>query len=162
MNVFDMILYISLLWAVLSGLKRGFLLQLLALAAVVAALLLAAEYGTALGRALGIDGRYCAVAGFIILFLAVLLAAGIAGRMVRAVFRFAGLGAADAVLGAAFSVAKVLLIISVLFSWFDALNGEGEWVSRQSVEQSRWFAPVAGLTDRVTPWFEELKSCLND
>ena len=37
MNVFDIILYLALAWAVYNGWRRGFLLQMLSLAAVVAA-----------------------------------------------------------------------------------------------------------------------------
>lgn len=162
MNVFDIILYIALAWAVFNGWRRGLLLQLLSLVAVVAAFYLSVKYGAATGRALGMDEGAAAVAGFIIVFLAALVAVGVAGHLMRAVFRFAGLGAADVVLGVAFSVAKILLVMSVLYSWFGALNADYRWASRQTVEESRWLGPVSGLAERLTPYFDELKNRIDD
>ena len=43
MNVFDIIVYIALAWAVFNGWRRGFLLQMLSLLAVVASLYFAAQ-----------------------------------------------------------------------------------------------------------------------
>lgn len=162
MNVFDIILYIALAWAVFNGWRRGFLLQMLSLAAVVAALYLAAKYGPALGHMLGLQESGAAVAGFIIIFLAALAAVAVAGHLMRAVFRFAGLGAVDTIMGVVFSVAKILLVLSVLYSWFGTLNSDYQWASRQTVEESRWYGPVSGLTDRLTPYFDELKGSLNN
>ena len=77
-------------------------------------------------------------------------------------FRFAGLGIADVLLGIAFSVAKVMLIVSVLFSWFASVNKNYEWASKQKVEESRWFAQVKGITDKLTPYFEDIADKLLD
>ena len=161
MNVFDIILYLALAWAVFNGWRRGFLLQMLSLAAVVAAFYLAVKYGAELGAAAGIK-EGAAVAGFLIIFVAALVGIGIVGPLMRAVFRFAGLGAIDTLLGVLFSVAKILLVVSVLYAGFDALNRDCDMVSSETIDQSRWFRPVAGLTDKLTPYFEELKGRIND
>lgn len=156
MNVFDIIVYLALAWAVFNGWRRGFLLQMLSLIAVVAALYFAAQYGQTVEQILGIDVAIKGVAGFIIIFVAALLVISVAAHLLRAVFRFAGLGVADVLLGIAFSVVKVMLIVSVLFSWFASVNKNYEWASKQTVEQSRWFSPVKGITDKLTPYFEEV------
>lgn len=161
MNVFDIILYLALAWAVFNGWRRGFLLQMLSLAAVVAAFYLAVKYGAELGAVMGIK-EGAAVAGFLIIFVAALVGIGIVGHLMRAVFRFAGLGAIDTLLGVLFSVAKILLVVSVLYAGFDALNRDCDMVSSETIDESRWFRPVAGLTDKLTPYFEELKGRIND
>lgn len=162
MNVFDIIVYISLAWAVFNGWRRGFLLQMLSLFAVVAALYFAAQYGSELENIFGIDVGVKGVVGFIVIFLGALLLISVGAYLLRAVFRFAGLGVVDVLLGIAFSVAKCLLIVSVLFSWFTSVNKNYEWASKQTVESSRWFAPVKGITDKLTPYFEEIADKLLD
>lgn len=157
MNVFDIIVYIALAWAVFNGWRRGFLLQMLSLLAVVAALYFAVQYGSELERILGLEVGVSGVVGFIAIFVAALIVISVGGYMLRAVFRFAGLGMADTLLGILFSVAKVGLIVSVLFSWFASVNKEYKWASQQKVEESHWFKPIAGVTDKLTPYFEELK-----
>jgi membrane protein required for colicin V production len=156
MNIFDIIVYLSLAWAVFNGWRRGFLLQMLSLLAVVAALFFATQYGSELERILGIDVGVQGVVGFIVIFVAAMILIAVSGYVLRAVFRFAGLGAIDVLLGILFSVAKVALIVSVLFSWFDNANKSYEWASRECVAESRWYEPVKGITDKLTPYFEEL------
>jgi membrane protein required for colicin V production len=102
------------------------------------------------------------IAGFIMIFLGALLVISVAAHLLRAVFRFAGLGVADIALGVAFSVVKVMLIVSVIFSWFASVNKEYEWASKQTVEESRWFSPVKNITDKLTPYFEEVANKLLD
>ena len=156
MNIFDIIVYLSLAWAVFNGWRRGFLLQMLSLLAVVAALFFATQYGSELERILGIDIGVQGVVGFIVIFVSAMILIAVSGYVLRAVFRFAGLGAIDVLLGILFSVAKVALIVSVLFSWFDNANKSYEWASRECVAESRWYEPVKGITDKLTPYFEEL------
>ena len=156
MNIFDIIVYLALAWAVFNGWRRGFLLQMLSLLAVVAALFFATQYGSELERILGIDIGVQGVVGFIVIFVAAMILIAVSGYVLRAVFRFAGLGAIDVLLGILFSVAKVALIVSVLFSWFDNANKSYEWASRECVAESRWYEPVKGITDKLTPYFEEL------
>lgn len=162
MNPFDIIVYVALAWALVSGWWRGLAVQLLSLAGVVAALFIAAAYGRSLGELLGMDDSVAGVTGFIIIFIAVLVAVGVAARLLRTVFRFAGLGALDALLGVVFSVAKVLLVLSVLFAWFAALNADYDLVGRQTIDDSHWFRPVAGISESLTPYFEELKQKITE
>lgn len=156
MNVFDIIVYLALAWAIFNGWRRGFLLQMMSLVAVIAALYFAAQYGSELERILAINVGVEGVVGFIIIFVGALIITAIGGYVLRAVFRFAGLGVADVLLGILFSVAKLGLIVSVLFSWFASVNKNYDWVSKQTVEESRWFKPISEVTDKLTPYFNEL------
>ncbi len=162
MNIFDLIVYLALAWAVVNGWWRGLAVQLLTLAGVVAALYLAAAYGRELGSMLGMEESVAGVAGFMIIFLAALIAVGVAARLLRTVFRFAGLGALDSILGVLFSAAKVLLVLSVLFAWFAALNADFDWVRQQTIDDSTWFRPVAAISEHLTPYFEELKQIITE
>lgn len=162
MNVFDIIVYVALAWAVVSGWWRGLAVQLLSLAGVVAALYLAAAFGRSLGSLLGMEWSVAGVVGFIIIFLAVLIVVGVAARVLRTVFRFAGLGAFDTLLGVLFSVARVLLVLSVLFAWFAALNDDFDLVGRTTLDDSHWFRPVAGISENLTPYFEDLKQKITE
>ena len=143
MNVFDIIVYLALAWAVFNGWRRGFLLQMMSLVAVIAALYFAAQYGSELERILAINVGVEGVVGFIIIFVGALIITAIGGYVLRAVFRFAGLGVADILLG-------------ILFSWFASVNKNYDWVSKQTVEESRWFKPISEVTDKLTPYFNEL------
>ncbi|MBQ6988572.1 MAG: CvpA family protein [Alistipes sp.] len=158
MNVFDIIVYVALAWAVFNGWRRGFLLQMMSLVAVVAALYLSVKYCSEVGAMLGLDGTTQPIVGFIVIFAVTLILLTIAGYLMRKVFRFAGLGMVDILFGILFSVLKIGVIVSALFAWFAAVNKDYDWASKQTVEESRWFTPISGVVDKLTPYFEELNS----
>ena len=158
MNVFDIIVYVALAWAVFNGWRRGFLLQMMSLVAVVAALYLSVKYCSEVGAMLGLDGTTQPIVGFIVIFAVTLILLTIAGYLMRKVFRFAGLGMVDILFGIMFSGLKIGVIVSALFAWFAAVNKDYDWASKQTVEESRWFTPISGVVDKLTPYFEELKS----
>ena len=162
MNVFDVIIYIALAWAVFNGWRKGFLLQMLSLLAIVAAIYLAAEYGPTVGVMFGLEAPTASIVGFIVIFLAALVGITVLGHLMKAVFRFAGLGIADVVLGILLSVVKVGLILAVLFAWFDSVNKNYDWASKEVVEQSRWYKPLTGVVDKVTPYFEQFSDKIFD
>ena len=154
MSIFDIIVYAALAWAVFNGWRRGFLLQLVTLVALVAGLFLAAQYGAVMGAMLGIDDSTSSIAGFVVIFLLSLLAVTIVGHLLRAVLRFTGLGVMDVVLGVLFSVAKVGLVVGVMFSWFATINDNYGWVEDTTIEKSRWFTPIVNIVEEVSPYVE--------
>lgn len=160
MNIFDLIVYVALAWAIFNGWRRGLLLQIFSLVGIVAALYLGVLYGAEAGAMLGMEGTTAQIGGFIAIFVASLIVIAIVARLLRGVFKLAGLGIADTLLGIALSVLKVGLVVSVLFSGFAALNKDYKLASKEKVAASRWFEPVAGITDKLTPYFEEVKDNL--
>ena len=156
MNVFDIIIYLALAWAVFNGWRRGFLLQLISLVAVAAAIYCAIKFGAQAGVMLSLEGPSASIVGFLVIFVASMIIISVGGRLLRAVLRFSGLGAMDVVLGVLFSALKMALVVCVSFSWFATINKNYSLVSEQIVSESRWFETAVGLTDKITPFFNEL------
>lgn len=156
MNVFDIIIYLALAWAVFNGWRRGFLLQLISLVAVAAAVYCAIKFGAQAGVMLSLEGPSASIVGFLVIFVASIIIISVGGRLLRAVLRFSGLGAMDVVLGVLFSALKMALVVCVSFSWFATINKNYSLVSEQIVGESRWFETAVGLTDKITPFFNEL------
>lgn len=154
MNVIDLIVCLVLAVAVWSGWRQGFIVQVCSLAALAAGVWLAARFGPLVGGWLHLDEEVASVGGFITVFVVTILVVAIAGRMVRKLFHFAGFGLADIVLGVVVSVVKFLLVLSVLFSAFDALNVDYSLVDRRTIEGSRSYRPVMRISASVLPFLE--------
>ena len=140
MNTLDLIVCLVLALAVWNGWRQGFVVQICSLAGIVAGIWIAARFGAQVG-------------GWLRLVVVILVVA-IAGRVVRKVFHFAGLGVADTLLGIAVSVLKYLLVLSVLFSAFDALNEDYCLVGPRTIEQSKSYKPVRWLSESIFPFLE--------
>ena len=155
MNTLDLIVCLVLALAVWNGWRQGFVVQICSLAGIVAGIWIAARFGAQVGGWLRLDDEVAAAGGFVTALVVVILVVAIAGRVVRKVFHFAGLGVADTLLGIAVSVLKYLLVLSVLFSAFDALN-EGllpRGAADDRAVEKLQACPVA-LSESIFPFLE--------
>lgn len=107
------ILGASALISVVRGLAR----EVLSLAGWIAAIWLGLAWGPAMARALTPWVQVEAVrlaAGFLLVFLATLVAAGVTAFLVGRLLARTGLGATDRLLGALFGLARGALVITLL------------------------------------------------
>lgn len=162
MNIIDVVVAVVFVYAAWKGWRRGFILQVFSLVSMFIGVWLAAQYGTTVGEVLRVDERFRFVAGFLVVMLAALLLVSVAGRMVRRVFRFAGFGTPDSMLGAAVAVVKYMLLLSVGLSMFDTVNADYRLLERGVVESSRTYRPVMELSDKVFPSLEWVKEQLDE
>lgn len=156
MNAIDLIVCLVLALAVWNGWRQGFVLQVFSLAGLVAGIWLAVRFGAAVGAWLRLDETIAAAGGFVVVLLAVMLLVAVAGHLVRKIFHFVGFGVLDIVLGIAVSVLKYLLLLSVLLSAFDALNENYAIVKRQTIEGSKTYEPLLGLSQHLLPFVERV------
>lgn len=154
MNTIDLVVYLVLALAVFDGWRRGAILQICSLAGLVAGIWLAARYGSVVGIWLGLDSEASAAGGFAAVLVAAVVAVAVLARVLRKLFRFAGFGIPDIVLGIAFSMLKYLLLLSVAFAALDSLNADYGLLSRETVGGSRWFCPVREISDRIFPFLD--------
>lgn len=152
MNVIDLILCLVLLIAVWNGWRRGFILQICSLGALVAAIWLAARFGSEAATLLRIQHEYAEPAGFVVVLIVALLLISLLARLVRKVFHFAGFGLLDTLLGIAIAITKYLLVVSVLMAAIDRLNTDYTFIPRQTIESSRGYRPVRDLSKQILPF----------
>ena len=154
MNTIDLIVTLVVAWAVFNGWRRGFVLQACSLAAIAAGIWFAARWGAEAGGWLGLDPDIRTAGGFAVVLIAVVLLVTIAGRLLRRLFRFAGFGVPDILLGIVVSLGKSLLMLSVAFAAFDSLNDDLEMVDRQTLRESRSYRPIIRLSECLGPLSE--------
>lgn len=160
MNVLDIILLIFFLWAVYDGFKDGVVVQLGGLAGLFIGIYLAFRYGSALGQWLSIDDRWATIAGFAIILLLVLIAISVVGRMLRNVFRFAGLSILDKIGGILFSIVKMGLILGILLYSFDWVNQRQHWVEQKKLDESKLYKPLTDVASMAFPYIDFVKDKL--
>jgi membrane protein required for colicin V production len=69
------------------------------------------------------------IAGFLIIFFAVLIIAGIAGRIARSVMRKAGLSGIDRFLGAVLGLLKGVLVVAIVLTAMTAFAPAAKWLA---------------------------------
>lgn len=154
MNGIDLIVCLILLLAVWNGWRQGFVVQVCSLAGVVVAIWLAAHYGDTVGTWLRLDESFSAAGGFVAVLVVVVLVIAVLGRLLRGMFRFAGFGIIDTLLGVAVAVAKYLLVLSALFAAFDRINADYALVDGETIDKSKSYKPVLRVSEAVFPFLE--------
>ena len=157
MSVIDLIVGLLMLWAVFNGWRQGLILQLCSLAGIVLGAWLGIRFGTEAGALLHMDEEFAAAGGFLAVFVVVLIAVAIVGRLLRKVFHFAGFGIPDHLLGVAVSAAKTLLVLGLLFSAFESLNKDHTLAEEKTLDRSVCYRPMIRLADSLFPLLEWAK-----
>ena len=156
MNVFDIAVCIIAVVALVGGWRRGFVIQLCGLAAIGVGIWLAAKLGDSVGAWLHVEGRYAFAAGFLTVFVAVLILIAILGRLVKSLFDFVGLGIFDSLFGMLLSLLKAALVVGILCTAFNSLNGNGRFISRKSLGNSLFYYPLCDATESVFKFFDKV------
>ncbi|MBR5465137.1 MAG: CvpA family protein [Alistipes sp.] len=156
MNILDLIVYIVLFLALVNGWRKGLILQLCSLVAVVAAIFLASRYGAEVGALLKLDSQYVEPGGFVVVLLLAMLLVALLARVVRKIFHFAGFGMVDIVLGVLVAAAKYLLLLSLAFVAFEKINVDNTLLAQEKIEQSKTYQPVRNLSRQILPFVDWL------
>src|SRR5260370_35046516 len=104
------------------------------------------------------------IAGFLIIFFAVLIVAGLAGRIARGVMRKAGLRTIDRILGAVLGLLRGVLVVAVVLTAMAAFAPAAKWLAGSELapyflvggRAAVWLAP-SELRHRVYQGLEYLR-----
>ena len=151
MTGFDYAVLTVIALSSLLGLWRGVASEVLGLAAWVAAFFAARTWGPQLGMILPAqlgEALWREVAGLVLVFVVTLLLFGLARLLFSRLLRAVGLGLVDRLLGAAFGVARGLLVAlaGVLVCGLTAIPRQAAW-------QDAWLAPpLETAVVAAKPW----------
>ena len=121
MNFFDYILIGVVGLSVVLSLWRGFVREIISLIGLVAAFLVASRASGLAGDFLGqwiTNGTVADIAGFVLIFILIMLIVGIVGMIIRKLVDMADLTATDRTLGIFFGAARGILLIALSFLIF--------------------------------------------
>jgi membrane protein required for colicin V production len=152
MNVLDWVILAILLLSVLLAVAQGFFFEVISLAGTVIGYLMAAwSYGRLAPWFLPYvkSPAIADLAGFLTIFLAVVLLAGATARIVRWAIREVGLRWVDRFLGGAFGLVRGLIVVTVGVLALTAFAPESRELSESSLAKyllvsgrgASWLAP---------------------
>ncbi len=152
MALIDWAIVIILIVSVLSAAKHGFFVEAFSLAGVVLGLLLASwNYQKLLpwiNSWVHSPGAAEAIA-FIAIAIAVMVIAGLAGRLIRWSVRSIGLGWADRFIGAIFGLLKGCVLVTLGIMAIAAFLPHATWLDRSKI--APYFLSAAHEVSVVTP-----------
>lgn len=156
MFILDLILLILLgYYGIYKGIKRGFVMELSGFVGIIVAIYLAKNFSLEIAglfaSALGVQAATSPVLAFILAFVLGLVGVHFLAILISKLLNVVMLGWLNKLLGALFSLAKVLLIMSVALRSFDLFNSKVELISQETLAESRLYHPVKLVADTILP-----------
>ena len=136
MSVADWIILAFLMFSVIGAAIEGFFHEAFALAGLVVGYLLAAWQYHRLADwfAPHLKSPWIGeIAGFLIIFFAVLILAGFAGRLARWLMKKAGLSTIDRILGAVLGLLRGALVVAIVLTCMAAFAPAERWLAESQL-----------------------------
>ena len=117
-NHWDIILFLPLLWAAWKGFKKGFIIEVASIVALIAGIYLAANFSevtaNALKEWLDIEGSWLGYLSFLITFILAVFGVYALAKVIEKAVNLAALKLVNKLAGLVFGVLKVALILSLI------------------------------------------------
>ncbi len=160
MNAFDIVIALILLIGAIAGLRKGFIIQVFSIGAIILSAWLSYTFSSAFSEWLSAyihaEGFWLNIISFLLIFIGIGILCRLLGRLVEKIFKFAMLGWLNRLLGAVFSVAKYMLILGLAVVLFNSVNSRFAWVEEEKLAESKMYALIKEGAYTVFPYFEGL------
>ena len=158
MNILDIILAIVLVWALISGLRKGLISQASSFVGLLLGVWLAFEFNDKLSEWIGVDVE--GIAAYAILFAVGVVVAWIFSRISGWILRGIGLGVVDKIGGALLSLVVYSLVLNLLLGLFRNVNSSLQIVEDKVIEESVLVEPIEKIAGVVFPYLVEAKDAI--
>jgi len=149
-NFLDIILVIPLLLFTYSGFKKGLIIEVATLAALILGLYFAfyfSEFATEiLDNWFSIDPAYLTVIAFIVTFTVVMLLVIAIGKIIEKFF--------NKLAGAVFGLMKGALVVSIIIFTINYFNESRTVLKKETCEQSILYGPLESIAPTLYSWVQ--------
>lgn len=167
----DLIIAIPILWGMLRGFKRGLIIELCTLMALIMGAYGAAAFGNMAGDYLqtqfNTDPRMSLVLAFATVFILIVVAVFIFGKVLEGLIKMVALGLVNRLFGLLFGALKFGLIVSSLFFILNGFPITEKLISPKWKQESLLYKPIASIAPMLFPilhdrsWLDEIENRLN-
>jgi membrane protein required for colicin V production len=168
----DIIIAIPILWGMFKGFRRGLIIELCTLMALVLGIYGAAEFSDIAGEFLqaefNTDPRLSNVLAFALVFVLIVIVVFIFGKTLEKVIKMVALGLFNKLLGMIFGGAKFLLIVSSLLFLINGFPITEKLLPDHWRQDSYLYEPAAAVAPKLFPvlknqtWLQKIETKFED
>lgn len=174
MNIIDILIGIPLLWAIYKGFKKGLIVEVSTLLALILGIYGAVHFSdfTAdfIRDKLDFNSQYMGYIAFAVTFLLIVIAVNLLGKMLSSFAESISLGVVNKILGVVFSLLKVGIILSVLIFIVDYMDKKMDLIPKEMKQKSVLYQPMLETSEKLFDFFnsdfskttKKIKETIND
>ena len=159
MNYLDIIITIPLLWGAFNGFRKGLIIEVASLIALVAGVYGAIEFSffvsDYLAEYVDWSARVMQMASFCLTFIVIVIIVHLIARGIQKIAKLAALGGLNRLLGVIFGMIKYLVIVAILVYLTNSVNNRYRFITQDTLEKSIFFDPLVTLTRGIYPNVEK-------
>ena len=158
MNYIDIIIAIPMVWLAYQGFKKGFVVELFSLAALIGGIYAAVYFSDYAAKFIienfSVNEDYVPIISFIVTFIGVVVVVYFIGKLVEKLVNMVALGVLNKLAGAAFGILKAAVFLSIIIMLINSFNDK--WIPKDKKKESLLYSPVAGIAPLLWKELEDL------
>jgi Uncharacterized membrane protein, required for colicin V production len=159
-NVVDIILLLCFIPAIIGGIRKGFVRQVAALIALILGIWGGLHFSSFVSNILrgwlDTSNTIIDILSFTTIFILVILAVTLVGRLIEGVIKIVLLGWLNRVLGIIFAVIKYALIFSIIIYLLSALDSLYDFLPDDLTGGSKLYIAVKSFAPKVFPYIQQM------
>ena len=167
MNLLDIILLILFIPAIIRGISKGFIEQIIALASLFLSAWLAYLFSNTVSVWLGqyvsnVSPQVLYVISFVVIIIVTVALLHLLARLLSNIIKTISLGWLNALLGVALSIVNTILILGIIIMAFKSFNESTLHLSTELLDSSIVYKAISSVTDVLFPYIENLFNQISD
>ncbi len=170
MNTLDIIIVMPILWGLFKGFRRGFIIEISTLLALILGVYGALTFGDMGGdyirRQFNTDPQLSRVLGFALLFIIIVVAVFILGKALEKLVQMIALGLVNKLFGMLFGGLKWTLIVGSVLFVLNSIPLTNNWIGEERQQDSYLYQPILKILPAIYPiltnpeWREDIEKGL--
>jgi len=157
LNYIDYIILVILVLFLIQGYRKGIIISLASIAALVLGIYIAVHFSNYLDATLmehlKPSRKWLPFLSFSITFLLVVIAVMLVAKLTEKLVDVVGMGFFNHIGGAAIGLVKGVILISILIFILSSLDNNGKWISEKSRKDSFFYSQVADVFPKLMKKF---------
>lgn len=160
MGILDIILLICFIPALVHGIRKGFIEQIVSIVSIFAGAWLAFKFtaplSTWLTQFINLEAKILHVLCFALVVVLVVLILFLIGRILTGTLKLVSLGWINSLLGILFALLKTALVIGLIIFVFDSLNSKWVIINPEILKDSVVYTALRDASLKVFPYLKSL------
>lgn len=167
MNVLDIILLVLFIPAIIRGISKGFIEQIIALASLFLSAWLAYLFSNTVSGWLAqyisnVSPQVLYVISFVVIIIVTVALLHLLARLLSNIVNTISLGWLNSILGVVLSIVNTILVIGIILMAFKSFNDSTLHLSTDLLDSSFMYRIISSVTDVLFPYIENLFTTISD
>ena len=160
MNILDIIILICLVPAIIQGLRKGLITQVISIISIIAGVWASAHFANIVAnwvaQYITASDQIIKLVSFALILVIVFISLALIGKVLEGIVKLVMLGWLNKLLGVIFSLLKCILILGLIAMAFNSLNSTFSLIKPSVLSESVLYPTISNLAETTFPYLKSI------